>query len=91
MTSEGSNQAQNEGVTDEIQYYRDQEVDEKSDWSGNEDADVASEDVASNVSTHAHYDNEDTVTVQFSSICSPFLATSHIPCSQSYHIRTTHH
>ena len=62
-----------------------------SDWSGNEDEDVASEDVASNVSTHAHYDNEDTVTVQFSSICSPFLATSLVACSQAYHIRTTPH
>ena len=36
---------------------------------GSEDEDEASEDVASNVSTRAHYDNEDTVTVQFSSIC----------------------
>ena len=59
---------------------------------GSEDEDVASEDVASNVSTRANNENnEDTVTVQFSSICSPFLATSHIPCSQSYHIRTTPH
>ena len=57
-----------------------------------EDEDVGSEDVASNVSTRANNENnEDTVTVQFSSICSPFLATSHIPCSQSYHIRTTPH
>ena len=60
-----------------------------SEWS--EDEDVGSEDAASNASTRANYDNEDTVTVQFSSICSPFLATSHIPCSQSYHIRTTPH
>ena len=43
-------------------------------------------------STEAPYnDYEDIVSVQFSSICSPFLATSHIPCSQSYHIRTTPH
>ena len=48
-----------------------------SEGSGNEDEDVASEDVASNVSTRAHYDNKDTVTVQFSSICSPFLSCHH--------------
>ena len=63
-----------------------------SDVSEDEVEDVGSEDVASNVSTRANNENnEDTVTVQFSSICSPFLATSHIPCSQSYHIRTTPH
>ena len=59
--------------------------------SGNEGEYVAPEDVASNVSTRAHYDNEDTVTLQFSSICSPFLATTHVPCSQAGHIRTTPH
>ena len=63
-----------------------------SDVSEDEVEDVGSEDVASNVSTRANNENnENTVTVQFSSICSPFLATSHIPCSQSYHIRTTPH
>ena len=63
-----------------------------SDVSEDEVEDVGSEDVASNVSTRANNENnEDTVTVQFSSICSPFLATSHVPCSQAYHIRTTPH
>ena len=55
------------------------------------DANVEPEDVASNVSTHAHNDSEDIVSVQFSSICSPFLATIHVPCSQAGHISTTPH
>ena len=43
-------------------------------------------------STEAPYnDYEDIVSVQFSSICSPFLATTHVPCSQAGHIRTTPH
>ena len=63
-----------------------------SDVSEDEVEDVGSEDVASNVSTRANNENnEDTVTVQFSSICSPFLATSLVACSQAYHIRTTPH
>ena len=43
-------------------------------------------------STEAPYnDYEDIVSVQFSSICSPFLATTHVPCSQAGHISTTPH
>ena len=43
-------------------------------------------------STEAPYnDYEDIVSVQFSSICCPFLATTHVPCSQAGHIRTTPH
>ena len=50
------------------------------------------DDVASNVSIRAPYnDDEDIVSVQFSSICSPFFATTHVPCSQAGHISTTPH
>ena len=50
------------------------------------------DDVLSNVTNIWPYDmEEDIVSVQFSSICSPFLATTHVPCSQAGHIRTTPH
>ena len=50
------------------------------------------DDVLSNVTNIWPYDmEEDIVSVQFTSICSPFLATTHVPCSQAGHIRTTPH
>ena len=63
-----------------------------SDASGIAPSTTELDDVASNVSSQAPYNEyEDIVSVQFSSICSPFLATTHVPCSQAGHIRTTPH
>ena len=63
-----------------------------SDASGIAPSTTELDDAASNVSTQAPYNEyEDIVSVQFSSICSPFLATTHVPCSQAGHIRTTPH
>ena len=63
-----------------------------SDASGIAPSTTELDDVESNVSTQAPYNEyEDIVSVQFSSICSPFLATTHVPCSQAGHIRTTPH
>ena len=63
-----------------------------SDASGIAPSTTELDDVASNVSTQTPYNEyEDIVSVQFSSICSPFLATTHVPCSQAGHIRTTPH
>ena len=63
-----------------------------SDASGIAPSTTELDDVASIVSTQAPYnDYEDIVSVQFSSICSPFLATIHVPCSQAGHISTTPH
>ena len=63
-----------------------------SDASGSAPSTTELDDVESNESTEAPYNEyEDIVSVQFSSICSPFLATTHVPCSQAGHIRTTPH